>query len=436
MMMIDGHIIVIADNGELVAVEATPEGYREKARLAVFEENSFTPVSFAHGHLYMRNLKQMARVKVTDTPTMAKAAEGPELKGLIRELVAQVQQATDKKAIVDAFMEKQKQFPIIEGDGLVHFLFRGEVEDIAVALGDGSDTPMHRVEGTDLYFQTMELDPAGHWEYRFASYDETIIDPLNPLVIGVEPRIRNELCMPKWPVPDFLGVPTGARGRVESFTFASEIREDERTIEVYLPAGYDSGESRYPLLLVNGGEGTLEIAKLDVCLDNLIAGGAKPVIVVFIPAKWPEMMGDLRDSYVSMLTDELVPHLDKTYRTLTDPANRGLMGAVSGAGISTYAALKKPDYFGKAATQSFVFFGNEELLTQLIAEADQSLKFYIEISSHDLTRPTFSAADDSRKLAGLLRARGIEVKEQGVTGSPGWGSWRAQIGIILEWFAQ
>jgi enterochelin esterase-like enzyme/outer membrane protein assembly factor BamB len=436
IMMIDGHVIVIADNGELVAVEATPEGYKEKARLAVFDENSFTPVSFANGHLYMRNLKQMARVKVTDTPTIAKVAEAPELKGLIKDLVAKVEQAADKQATVDAFLKQQKQLPIFEDDGLVHFLFRGEVEDIAVVVGDGPDAPMHQVEGTDLYFQTMELDPAGHWEYHFASYDDRILDPLNPMVIGVEPRMRNELCMPNWPVPDFLGEPTGPRGRVESFTFTSELREGERNIEVYLPAGYDSGDSRYPLLLVNGGEGVIKVAKLDVCLDNLIAAGARPVIVVFVPARWPEMMGDQRDSYLSMLTDELVPHLDKSYRTLTDPTTRGMTGVVGGAGISTYATLKRPDFFGKAATQSFIFLGNEELLTQLIAEADKSLDFYIEISSHDLARPTFSAADDSRKLAELLRARGITVKEQAVTGAPGWGSWRAQTGVILEWFTK
>jgi enterochelin esterase-like enzyme len=219
-------------------------------------------------------------------------------------------------------------------------------------------------------------------------------------------------------------------------SFASKIRDGERTIDIYLPAGYDSGDRRYPLLLVNEGDEALKIAKMDVSLDNLIGVSAAPVIVAFVPAHWTETMGDNRDSYVRMLTEELVPHLDKTYRTQADPASRGIMGTMGGAAIASYAALKQPGCFGKLATQSFIFLRFEEELSKLIAEADPSqLDAYIEISSNDFKRSDIDAAADSRKLAELLRKRGIPVHEQAVTGAPSWSSWRAQTGIILEWFA-
>ncbi|MCP3912701.1 MAG: hypothetical protein GY713_17305, partial [Actinomycetia bacterium] len=275
LILTGGHLLTVARNGDLVAVAATPEGYRETARLPVFDEESYTPVSVARGYVYLRNLKQMARVKITDQATLA-VAETPAPRGVIAELVARLQKAPEpaaRTAILDDFMQ-QPRFPIVEevatqGNSLVHFVYRGDIDDIALVLGMDRDVAMTRVEGTDFYYHTAELDSAGHWEYHFSHYDEPLVDPLNPLLIGTEPRVRNELRMPEWSVPDFLHEPTGARGRLESFSFTSESRGDDRTIEVYLPAGYDAGESRYPLLLVTEGDRALEVAKMDVSLDNL-----------------------------------------------------------------------------------------------------------------------------------------------------------------------
>ncbi|MCP3991376.1 MAG: hypothetical protein GY724_20045, partial [Actinomycetia bacterium] len=107
----------------------------------------------------------------------------------------------------------QRRFPIVEGvsttqgKSLVHFVYRGDIDDIALVLGMDRDVAMTRVEGTAFYYHTEELDSAGHWEYHFSHYDEPLIDPLNPLLIGTEPRVRNELRMPEWPVPDFLHEP-------------------------------------------------------------------------------------------------------------------------------------------------------------------------------------------------------------------------------------
>ncbi|MCP3991375.1 MAG: hypothetical protein GY724_20040 [Actinomycetia bacterium] len=47
LILTDGHLLTVAKNGDLVAVTAAPEGYREIARLPVFGEESYTPVSVA-----------------------------------------------------------------------------------------------------------------------------------------------------------------------------------------------------------------------------------------------------------------------------------------------------------------------------------------------------------------------------------------------------
>jgi len=147
-------------------------------------------------------------------------------------------------------MKKQKKFPIIEDDGWVHFVFRGQVEDIALAIGFEEDIPLFHIQGTDLHFYSKIMDLAGHWEYNFASYEESQVDPLNPLIIGKDPRIRNELRMPKWSVPDFTGEPSGPRGRLEKLKLSSTHLNTEISVPVYLPAGYEESDTRYRVLFV------------------------------------------------------------------------------------------------------------------------------------------------------------------------------------------
>jgi enterochelin esterase-like enzyme len=433
--LLDGHLLIVAESGELVAVEATPAEYREKARVKILDTQSFTPVSFAHGHLFVRNLEQMARVKITAQKTLA-AAPTAELRGAFGTFVAGLQQADDKNAKLDAFFAEHTRFPIIEDDGLVHFVFRGEVDDIALSLGSELQVPLTRVAGTDFYFHSTELDPAGYWPYNFASYDEPRLDPLNPLTIGVEPRIRNELRMPRWPAPDYFTEPGGERGRLDTFSFTSTVREGDREITVWLPPGYDAGDRRFPLWVVVQGDDALAIAQMDVALDNLTGTAVAPMVVAFVPTEGSEMWGDDRDGFVRLLADELVPHLEETYRIQKAPGARGIMGVFAGANIATYAALTRPTSFGKLSVQSFVYMGYADDLKELIAKADPAqVAAHVTISSHDFNRPGMDAAADARDLGDLLRGRGVAVQELAASGSPGWGSWRAQFGSILAWFA-
>ncbi len=66
----DGHLIVLTERGQLVLVEATGEGYREKGEMALFAERTWTPPSLAKGQLYVRSASALARVDLS--------AGGPE----------------------------------------------------------------------------------------------------------------------------------------------------------------------------------------------------------------------------------------------------------------------------------------------------------------------------------------------------------------------
>ncbi|MCF6310838.1 MAG: esterase family protein [Verrucomicrobiales bacterium] len=54
----------------------------------------------------------------------------------------------------------------------------------------------------------------------------------------------------------------------------------------------------------------------------------------------------------TFIIDELIPHIDKTYRTINDRKGRALSGFSMGGGGSIYFLFKYPEKFGAAATMS------------------------------------------------------------------------------------
>ncbi len=59
LLYADGHLIVLGEKGQLATVEATPDGYREKARFSPFNSKTWTMPTLADGVLYVRNEKEL-----------------------------------------------------------------------------------------------------------------------------------------------------------------------------------------------------------------------------------------------------------------------------------------------------------------------------------------------------------------------------------------
>lgn len=59
MLLADGQLLILSEQGELVLVEATPEAYREKARAAVLKGPCRAPLALAEGRLYARDNQQL-----------------------------------------------------------------------------------------------------------------------------------------------------------------------------------------------------------------------------------------------------------------------------------------------------------------------------------------------------------------------------------------
>ena len=71
MILVDDHLVIFANEGYVVVVQATPEGYKEKARVQVLERDGLTWPSFADGRVFVRNRKQIGAASISGTPAPA-----------------------------------------------------------------------------------------------------------------------------------------------------------------------------------------------------------------------------------------------------------------------------------------------------------------------------------------------------------------------------
>jgi enterochelin esterase-like enzyme len=133
---------------------------------------------------------------------------------------------------------------------------------------------------------------------------------------------------------------------------------------VYTPPGYESSpHTRYPVLYLQHGGGGDEdawsnLGRAPEIMDNLIARGkAKPMIVVmtniyydqkagqdYIPVVIPPP-GDDTLKFPPALVKDLIPFVDRTYRTKADRENRAIAGLSRGGMLTFHAAFNNLDQF-------------------------------------------------------------------------------------------
>ena len=442
--------MIITKKGALHVAKASPEGYREIANTQLFEDHSWTPASFANGKIYARSMKEIAAVEVLRKSQVAAIAAGAKKEGILpnsgfAQFVKKAEATGDKKALIDQFMEENSEFPIIEGERMVHIVYRGEAEDIVIGgdmIGFRREDPMNRIAGTDFYYYSFELEPDSRIDYRFIkNFDETIADPLNPRKIRSLFGESAWLAMPKWNEPSHYQKTEGiTTGHLDSLHLESSIL-DSRKLDVYLPAGYENSEKRYPVVYILSGGLAISMGQMANTLDNLTGNEIEPVITVFIAQsqkRQDEFGGDLVDQYAQMLAEEVVPLIDKTYRTIPMPEARLSYGTASSGYMAFYAAFKHPGVFGNVASQSIVMLNyNEDILKPLVKTAsEQPLNIYIDWGKYDIRaeHEGWNMATTNRDWAAFLGSKGYQPAGGEAHDGFGWSSWKNRTDTLLKTF--
>ncbi len=167
--------------------------------------------------------------------------------------------------------------------------------------------------------------------------------------------------------PAHAGNPTG--GEIRQAKVFSRTLQQDILFNVYLPAGYDAANAswRYPVIYLLHGRGdsmsAWTVIKAD--LDGMIATHEIPAAIAIMPdAPWNRRASYYIDSQFTgraapndlpagqpvetAFIDDLVPHVDATYRTRADRQGRVVAGFSMGGYGAMRLALAHPELFGAA----------------------------------------------------------------------------------------
>jgi enterochelin esterase-like enzyme len=228
----------------------------------------------------------------------------------------------------------------------------------------------------------MEKDSLGIWSikvgpitpdiypYNFVVDGVSVMDPSN---VAFFPNERFKASLVDIPgdtplVHSLQNVPHGS----VSYEYYPSVEGTTGSLVVYLPPGYDKNKNeKYPVFyLISGTTDTEEtyfkVGRTNLILDNLIASGkAKPMIVVMpngnVVARINEQKGGQKPGdprgrddqearnraklFEDDLMQNIIPYIEKEYRTLTDKDSRAIGGFSRGGGQTLRAAFNNLDKF-------------------------------------------------------------------------------------------
>lgn len=264
---------------------------------------------------------------------------------------------------VDAFLGRH-QVPIVEGP-MCTFLFRGRADAVAVRhriVNQPQHVPMRRLEGTDLWYVTIELPAHSRVEYqievRVGGAVETFNDPLNPYVAHSPVGSSSVLQAAGYETPTWVLPQSDARpGELVDLELPSRALRRMTHNRVYLPARYRRS-GQYPLLVVHDGNDYITYAAMKTVLDNLIhtLDMAETIVVFTNPGdrlrEYPNYAPHARH-----ITRELLPAIEEKMPVVRRADARCLMGASFGAVASLSTAYRSRGTWGNLLLQSgsFVF---------------------------------------------------------------------------------
>jgi predicted alpha/beta superfamily hydrolase len=240
--------------------------------------------------------------------------------------------------------------------------------------------------------------------------------------------------------------------------FHSRFLADDRDVIVYVPPGYETAASSYPVLYMHDGQNLFDPAtafvsgqhwRLGETADASIAAGSMaPILIVgiantgtrriqeYTPTTDRRLGGGLAAKYGRLIVDELKPFIDATYRTSPDLSATALGGSSLGGLVSLYLGLLRPDVFGSVAALSpSVWWDRRTILkTVRTARPRPPLRLWVDVGTAEGRR----ALDDARLLESTLVGAGWTAGDdlhyaeyQGGTHSE--RAWGDRAGEMLAW---
>src|SRR4029079_17418446 len=264
--------------------------------------------------------------------------------------------------------------------------FRGANAKRVELIGEIEGKPSYPMTRDDSGVWSVTIGPLAPDIYNYQFRVDAVngqggviaMDPQNPSVKlgfgGFPPANLVEVPDRGAAFDDAKPVPHGS---VRFDTYESKAMNGPRTVWVYTPPGYDRGTTKYPVFYLLHGAGNIDASwiltgRANYIMDNLIAEGkAKPMILVMpygyntvgvgtgtivlptagagaaraggaaaAPAGPPPATPFIND-----FLGDLMPWVERTYRTLNTPDNRAIGGLSMGGGQTVAIGFAHPNLF-------------------------------------------------------------------------------------------
>lgn len=358
--------------------------------------------------------------------------------------------AQGKAAIVEAFFNDvfaQGGTPLTSATGdRVAFVAKDAPGSGAYGVGGTwnnwtpSATPLQQVAGSALYAAEVTLPRTSAHEFKMADganwYEDrralhVAWDGINRNAPGgfngvVYPELRD-----------------AAKGRLVAWRSVRATQlDDYRDVYIYVPAAYDQPSCpTLPVLYFHDGNEALTRDTFVTPADATYAAtpaAAALLVFVALPSQTVRMAqytfgpNSAGDAYLRFLKDDLLPQVERAWRTCTRPVDRGLSGASLGGLISTYAAFQHPELFGYVGAQSASFFWeNSAMVTRAGADPVVPVRFYVDHGSPNDNRVV------SLDFVARLSSKGYQHRHvEEPNGRHEWVFWQGRLPGLLRYFRE
>jgi predicted alpha/beta superfamily hydrolase len=236
----------------------------------------------------------------------------------------------------------------------------------------------------------------------------------------------------------------------------SRVFDNDRSLRVLVPDGYDSVENRarrYPVLYLNDGQNLFDattsvLNRLEWRVDETVralvtAGRIPPLIVVGIDSAgrrgrfkeyFPYVDAYLRPPepdpqgkrYPAFLVDEVIPFVETRYRVQRD-ATRGLGGSSAGALAAMYAVVTRPGVFGRLLVESpSIYVDDAHILRDAAQVVSWPDRIYLGAGTNESGQPACDPAErgepelvrDVRRFESVLRHARVDAARIRVVVTP------------------
>lgn len=230
------------------------------------------------------------------------------------------------------------------------------------------------------------------------------------------------------PPPTATSVPLA--GRVEAGTYHSALTGQIESYRIYLPPDYDQTERSYPALYLLHGwpydETHWDNLGVDETADAGVVQGTLPALIIVLPGAnsnglYVSTSGGPH-SFEAQVVNELIPHIDATYRTVQTREARAIGGISRGGVWALEIAFSHPDAFGSVGAHSPALSANRappayDPFTLLREPGVETLRIYLSAGDGDWAR------GETWELHQALNEQGIQnhfVTHPGVHADPLW----------------